>query len=178
MKQQKIANIITGTALIAFIVVSSVQYCQTRKANKDELRAYISIEHIPVQNGRIEPNKEIHFRICFKNTGQTPANNITYWGKIDTIGITKDEFSSLALIETDSINDIEGAGISGNFDTKRIPLDSSEFEKIRADKKGLYYTAIISYEDIYKESHIVKFCRKYDITTNSLIPYKKYFYSD
>jgi hypothetical protein len=71
---------ILAVATLALAGFMQLQIRDGRKSSERQLRAYVMIDTVKIENIRMGGEPEV--KLTFKNSGQTPATNLTHWARL------------------------------------------------------------------------------------------------
>lgn len=150
----------TNRVIATFTVVLAViGLCALRIAadtERRQLRAYMVVEFASVT--RIQVGQNIEAEVIIKNTGQTPAYNITGF-----TGIMADQLPlghSFPEIKTHNLaTTIVGAGgvVRSRLPTRGGALTNEILAKINAGTAAVYVMGKITYTDAFRVSRFLKY---------------------
>ena len=146
---------VAGVVVVAiYTTVAAWQACLTRESivladdtAKRQLRA-----HVLYDSASLAGKPPSIITLKFKNSGQTPAYNVTYWWKAKVFGLK--ETGILEFADTEDASSDIGAG--GFFETEQ-PIFPADIEAARQGKKIIYVWGMVKYRDIYQRCQFSMF---------------------
>lgn len=128
---------------------------------KKQLRAYLSVT---IGSGSFQDRfSKIKFEVVpsLDNSGSTPAHKITYWAKSEILPVPlPDDFNFPHVDNKFQSSFVLGPnqGISLNAIVDEY-IPDSEVEEVKiGNNRRVYIWGIVSYEDVFGDSHYTKFC--------------------
>lgn len=149
-----------GTMLAASIAMVAAgltgwQLYLSERNNARELRAYLitDVDEISGSDNNAD-NMFVDFHVS--NVGQTPAHGVE-------TSVTYAKFPLNRQEVAERVSKQEGVSILGrdrrNPYRLEIKLNAQEVRDLDAKKERIYVYGIVKYTDIYRERHLLRFCR-------------------
>jgi hypothetical protein len=155
-------RVIAADERLAGAMESSVAQAQKTldasiKSFQLEQRAWVGVEGI---NGDIQLNKPYSILVAFRNSGKTPAKQVSLHMQFNPV--RKGEalkFTYSEPISSQGFVPPNGTFTSSEISpTRGVPLGESEMELIKSGKLRAYLYGTVTYEDIFNRSHWMRFC--------------------
>jgi hypothetical protein len=152
-------EILAFVAAIILAVTAVIQIRDSRTDRNLDERAWVAVRQGVIQDNRF-PNTT--FKVIFKNTGKTPAINVSAWMNqgVSTNSIPeKDQ----PMNPTNTFGAVQFSGLlapdaEGSISVNSWFLDFDTIEGIRSGKKPYYIYGTIRYDDIFRKHHWSQFC--------------------
>lgn len=144
----------------------------TREMSQAQVRAYISIslgdfEGWPL---RIAPNEPAHVPVRFTNSGQSPARHCSCAIDLrltgNDFGTREEDFNGMVPAAQPIGADIAAGSEHTTLAIARVPLPPRDFDLMTDPEVGINFFAfgLIRYEDVFRQSHTTRFCRRFRFT--------------
>jgi hypothetical protein len=155
-------RIIEADERLAGAMESSVAQAQKTldasiKSFQLEQRAWVGVEGI---NGDIQPNKPYSVLVGFRNSGKTPAKQVSLRMQFNPVR----QGQALKFTYSEPISSKGFVPPNGTFSSAELspsggdPVRESEIELIKTGKLRAYLYGVVTYEDIFNRSHWMRFC--------------------
>jgi hypothetical protein len=140
---------------------------ETRLSNERAQRAWV----LPLSDnqeisppGAIQPNQPFTVRIALRNSGNSPAHDITvrYWALLGPIEWSRVKLQGDPPLPKqkpgDSPRGLLGPQHNAEIPFQNITLDQSEMDRLAKGADALYFIGQISYADQFSNRHVTQFC--------------------
>jgi hypothetical protein len=118
---------------------------------------------------KLEVGKKWAVIISFKNTGKTPARNVSMDNRLSAVNMEMISYSDLSQHMPRSIRRMGTVSpqgeISGTFDiSELITIDETTARKLAEHRIGIFINGSIHYDDVFSKHHWLKYC--YRVTSD------------
>jgi hypothetical protein len=141
--------ITTGASVVALVITDHT----LKDTAKRQLRAYVLFD-----SGSIQKIGD-HFAVSvvIKNSGQTPAYNVTHWWSVAVLDYPLTEPPIYSDPNPDQSADIGAALQTPLGDARPLTVSSEEMQDIKDRKKAIYVIASIKYKDTFQRDQAARF---------------------
>ncbi len=135
---------------------------EVREGTRNELRAYVSAFPYHHVNG-VAPGVSPHTAAMIKNTGQTPAWDVSFKAKLvaenEPPEPTISNFTGLTSRRADTyLAPTVQVGAADTFNIDR-PLTVEDFEAVKTGESARFYAwGVVAYTDVFGKPHHSYFC--------------------
>ena len=146
---------------LAVLIVLVCQYEEMRQTRILDERAWVAVREIviPPQSG-IFPNTI--FKAVFKNTGKTPAINVSAWmnqsSSTNSIPEKDQPMNPTNTLVVPQFSGLLAPDSEGSISVSSWLLDFDTTQAIKNDTKPYYVYCTIRYDDIFGNHHWSQFC--------------------
>jgi hypothetical protein len=157
---------VIALAAVAQVFTTCSQWQVMDETMKMDQQAWIGVTSKDMMV--LMPGTPLKAKVVLRNSGKTPAINVKTFGKL--IQVTE-RLSSERFEITPLPKDTEsGSALAPNAESRSIFIgDTPKLQMIRDSKIFVYFYGKITYQDVFKNNHLTKFCGVYDIDENAFV---------
>jgi hypothetical protein len=148
---------ITGVATVLLAIITGWLVSVARdqsNTTRAQLRAYVMVETAITLDFGPRPRANV----VFKNSGKTPAHDLTIWTSVEVAADPLDEKPAAPDGRADDRGPLAPETVVSTLDSPSRVIMAEEIAGVQAGKAGFYVFGQAQYNDVFGINHTTDFC--------------------